>query len=214
MRYAMVLLGMTEKDLLNKLEEDVILEFIRAEYGIRFTSEDFRLAFRWAMSGKTDVDKSFYGKRFSVAYLSNFMEAYEVKKKEMLELEKRNRKPEMKLIEDTRTPEQKLKDRFDIFEKYVIENKKLPHTIDTIPCFNYLESIGKLDLSKETIEKLQLEAEIEMEREREIAKLKGDRIKVREMLTSMNDLTEIDLRTKRKFVEGYFKNLIASVTPL
>lgn len=210
LRYAMVLIGMTEKDALTDLEEAVLLDFIRDDYGKRFSTEDIRMAFRWAMSGKTDVDKSFYGKRFSVAYLSNFMEAYDEKKKEMLELEKRNKKPAMELQQDTRPLEERLKTRYEIFEKFVLEYKKLPPMIDVIPCFNYLELSGKLDLSQENIQAMQKLAEDEMMREIEVAKLKMDSFYVMGLIKEANDITAIDLRTKKKFVEKYLMSLAAN----
>lgn len=210
LRYSMVLLGMTEKDALDQLEEDVMMDFLREDYGERFTSEDMRLAFRWAMSGKTDVDKSFYGKRFSVAYLSNFMEAYDVKKKELIELDRRNRKPDLKVIEDARTVEQRLHDRFMIFEKFVLENNKIPPMLDIIPCFNHLEMNGKLNLSKENIDAMQKQAEEEMDREIKTAEIKiKDAWIVRSLVKDRQDIEQVNLRTKRKFVEYYFKSLIS-----
>lgn len=210
LRYAMVLVGMTAKDALAELEEAVLKDFIRVEYGKRFSTEDIRMAFRWAMSGKTDVDKSFYGKRFSVAYLSNFMEAYDEKKKEMLELEKRNKKPAMELQQDTRPLEERLKTRYEIFEKFVLDYKKLPPMIDVIPCFNYLEMTGKLDLSQENIAAMQKIAEDEMLREIEVAKLKMDSFYVMGLIKEANDITAIDLRTKKKFVEKYLITLVTA----
>lgn len=210
LRYVMILLGLTGKDVPDEVEKAVLIDVIREDYGTRFAVDEIKLAFRWAMSGKTDVDKSFYGKRFSVAYLSNFMEAYEVKKKELIELDRRNKKPEMMVIEDNRTVEQRLHDRFMIFEKYAIENKKLPAMIDVLPCFNYLEMNDKLDLSKENIDLMQKQAEDEMDRDIKIAEIKiKDAWMVRSLVKERQDIEQVNLRTKRKFVEHYFKSLIS-----
>ncbi len=86
--YIYFLLGLKERDLPDtEIEEPIIKEFIKEEYG-EGSCEELKLAFKLGLSGKTKVDPEIYGKRFSSAYISRFMNAYVLYKEELIKKEK------------------------------------------------------------------------------------------------------------------------------
>ena len=74
-RYLMVLCGLNEKDLPDEVEKAILIDFLISEYP-NFTTDDLKQAFRLALSGKIKLDFEIYGKRFSAAYISRFLNAY------------------------------------------------------------------------------------------------------------------------------------------
>ena len=167
---------------------------------------DIREAFRLGAAGKIEIDVSLYGKKFSSAYLGQYMKAYEP-----IRLEKNlqvNQTAAPRLESDTRSEEEKLRDRYLIFENYVLQNKKLPVVLDIPTCFNYLSSKGLIDISPEAVNAVQDAVEERMLLEYESMKAGANLFDARQLYAQMKNLDEIDTRVKRKMVEDYLLSKI------
>lgn len=96
LRYVMVLIGLRAQNYPDKIETQILLNFVTENYG-GHTPAEIKLAFEMAITRKLEVDAKCY-ENFSVAYFVSIMEAYREWAKEQIKqlpapVEKRELKP-------------------------------------------------------------------------------------------------------------------------
>jgi hypothetical protein len=82
LRYVMVIIGLRAQNYPDKIETQILLNFITENYG-GHTPAEIKLAFEMAITKKLDVDSVCY-ENFSVAYFVSIMEAYRTWAKEQI----------------------------------------------------------------------------------------------------------------------------------
>lgn len=108
LRYVFVLVGLKAQDIPVAEEKEVLMEYIRENYG-GHTAEEIKLAFKMAIQGKLVIDYKeviTYG-NFSPMYFTRIMDAYRVWAREQAEI--LDRKPPEKVL----TPREKLNINID-----------------------------------------------------------------------------------------------------
>lgn len=82
LRYVMVLIGLRAQNYPDKIETQILVNFITKHYG-GHTPAEIKLAFEMAITRKLDIEAKCY-ENFSVAYFVSIMEAYREWAKEQI----------------------------------------------------------------------------------------------------------------------------------
>lgn len=219
--YCMYLIGQTEKDALQKEEAAVLYDFVIKEFGIHYSLEDIKLAFRWGVSGRIQIDRSLYGKRFSASYITKYLQAYVPKRNELLvnnsELLKRELLEEQNkmllLPEHVKSQEQEDLEWLDMISKIVIREQAIPPGFNTDSVFNAL--VIKGIIKPEAQENSQARAMKEILKEIDEMRLRGrDSWEIRNKTLELNAKESINRYARRIACIDYFKTLITPKEPV
>lgn len=133
-----LLLGLNDSDIPDDEEKEVMIEFLFDQWGQRYTMMEILLAVKWGISGFTDVDSSLYKKRFSPAFLSRFMQPYDMKKRQLNKLAKPA--PVQPPVEKEEYSDEHYLRHMECRTKSLLE---IPKDIDYVACYKQMKREGK-----------------------------------------------------------------------
>lgn len=177
------------------IELPIIIQFLMNNYK-DFTKKEIGHAFELYSSGELKA-KEHYG-QFSLPFIGSVLNEYRELRQQAF-INKKSKATHL-LQEDNRTEEQKEIDTWMFLLKWMLDIDMIPPAYDWGRCFNYLESLGKINLTKE--EKLQIKEEV-IERINQEAKNSSSLEKYKQALRDAMDEKNIIAQCRKECVTRY-----------